>query len=95
MRAYEHSLKQLLIERGWIFAAGVCLIFAAVFVARDNMSAAFVAATLGCVAWFLNVRNQLKRTLIPADDDVDDEIEDETEDEINDESDEIEDVDKS
>jgi flagellar biosynthesis component FlhA len=91
MRAYEHLLKQLLIERGWIFAAGVCLIFAAVFVMRDNMSAAFVAATLGLVAWFLNVRNQLKRTLIPADDEVDDDIEEE----INDESDEIEDVDKS
>jgi hypothetical protein len=84
-------LKQLFIERGWIFAAGVCLISAAIFLVRDNMNAAFVAATLGLVAWFLNVRNQLKRTIIPADDEVDDEIEDE----IDDESDEIEDVEKS
>jgi hypothetical protein len=87
----EHPLKQLFIERGWIFAAGVCLISAAIFLVRDNMNAAFVAATLGLVAWFLNVRNQLKRTIIPADDEVDDEIEDE----IDDESDEIEDVEKS
>ncbi|HEV7860194.1 MAG TPA: hypothetical protein VGO91_16375 [Pyrinomonadaceae bacterium] len=86
-------MKQLLIERGWVFAAGACLIFAAVFLARDNMNAAFVAATLGIVAWFLNVRNQLKRTIIPADDEVEDE--DESEDEINDESDKIEDVDES
>jgi hypothetical protein len=86
-------LKQLLIERGWIFAAGVCLIFAAVFLARDNINAAFVAATLGCVAWFLNVRNQLKRTIIPADDEV--EVDDESDAGINDESDEVEDVDES
>lgn len=84
-------MKQLLIERGWIFAAGVCLIFAAVFLARDNINAAFVAATLGCVAWFLNARNQLKRTIIPADD----EVEVESDAGINDESDEVEDVDES
>jgi hypothetical protein len=81
-------LKQLLIERGWIFAAGICLIFAVVFLARENMSAAFVFATLGVVAWFINVRNQLKRKIIPADDEIDEEIN-------HDESDEVEDVDES
>jgi flagellar biosynthesis component FlhA len=89
----EHPLKQLLSERGWIFAAGACLILAAIFLARDNMNAAFVAATLGLVAWFLNVRNQLKRNIIPADDEVDDESDARINDE--DESDEIEDVDES
>jgi hypothetical protein len=83
-------LKELLVERGWIFAAGICLILAAVFLVRENMSAAFVAAVLGCVAWFLNVRNQLKRTIIPTEDEIDDELKDES-----DEDDAIEDVDES
>jgi hypothetical protein len=92
VRALEHPLKQLLIERGWMFAAGICLIFAAILLARENMSAAFVAATLGVVAWFLNVRSQLKRTIIPSDDEVDEEVDDENgvDDDV-DESDEIKD----
>jgi hypothetical protein len=103
MRAHEHSLKKLLIERVWIFAAGICLICAVVFLARENMSAAFVAATLGVVAWFINVRNQLKRTIIPADDELDDEAsdderdnerDDESDHKSDDESDEITDADE-
>lgn len=84
-------MKQSLSERVWIFAAGICLVCAVVFLVRENMSAAFVAATLGVVAWFLNVRNQLKRNIIPRDE----EIADETDDESDDESDAIKDVEKS
>lgn len=83
-------MKELLIERGWIYAAGICLVSAAIFLARENLNAAFVAATLGVVAWFLNVRNHLKRNVIPADDPEDEEIEEQP----IDESDEIEERDK-
>lgn len=76
-------MKQLLSERGWIFAAGICLICAALFLALEWLNAAFVAAALGVVAWFLNIRNHLKRKIIPADDEFDDE------------SEEIEDADES
>lgn len=84
-------MKEQLKERVWIFAATICLVCAALFLLRDNMSAAFVAATLGVVAWFLNVRNQLKRTLIPTEEP---DTGDEPEDEIEDESDEREDAER-
>jgi hypothetical protein len=83
-------VKELLVERGWIYAAGICLVSAAIFLARENLNAAFVAATLGVVAWFLNVRNHLKRNVIPADDADDEEIEEQP----IDESDEIEERDR-
>ena len=83
-------MKELLVERGWIYAAGICLISAAILLARGNLNAAFVAATLGVVAWFLNVRNHLKRNVIPADDADDEEIEEQP----IDESDEIEERDR-
>ncbi|HMF57931.1 MAG TPA: hypothetical protein VK619_16430 [Pyrinomonadaceae bacterium] len=54
-------------ERWWmvvavllLFAAGVCLL-------RGATDAAFVTATLGVVAWFLNVRSRLRKS-IPSDD---------------------------
>ncbi|HEV7844462.1 MAG TPA: hypothetical protein VGO69_12290 [Pyrinomonadaceae bacterium] len=52
-------------ERVWMIAAGACVIVA--FVAllwRWNVEAAFVAATLGVVCWFLNMRNRLKKTIV-------------------------------
>jgi hypothetical protein len=54
-----------MIERTWTIIAGACLIVAAVFLLRDNMTAAFVAATLGVVAWFLRLRVQLRKSLTP------------------------------
>ena len=36
------------------------LIVAAAFLWRGNLSAAFVIATLGAVAWFLSYRSQLR-----------------------------------
>ena len=47
-------------ERVWIFLSGLFLLAAAVFLWRNNLSAAFVTATLGVVAWFLSYRSQLR-----------------------------------
>lgn len=52
-------------ERTWTIIAGACLIVAAVFLLRDNMTVAFVAATLGVVAWFLRLRTQLRKSMTP------------------------------
>jgi hypothetical protein len=46
-------------ERVWIAVAGLFLLGAAVFLWRNNLSGAFVTATLGVVAWFLSYRSQL------------------------------------
>jgi hypothetical protein len=47
-------------ERIWTIAAGVLLLIAAVFLWRNNLSAAFVSATVGVVAWFLSYRAQIR-----------------------------------
>ena len=39
------------------------VIVAAAFLWRNNMSAAFVTATLGAVAWFLSYRAQIRAKL--------------------------------
>ncbi|MDX6560107.1 MAG: hypothetical protein QOF72_3156 [Blastocatellia bacterium] len=52
-----------MIERMWIFAAAVLVSIAAAFLWRNNMSAAFVTATLGAVAWFLSYRAQIRANL--------------------------------
>jgi len=50
-------------ERIWIMVAAVMLVVAGAFVWRNNMSAAFVTATLGAVAWFLSYRAQIRARL--------------------------------
>ena len=47
-------------ERIWTIAAGLLLLTAAVFLWRNNLSAAFVSATVGVVAWFLSYRAQIR-----------------------------------
>jgi hypothetical protein len=47
-------------ERIWIILAAVMVIVAAGFLWRNNVSAAFVTATLGAVAWFLSYRAQIR-----------------------------------
>ena len=47
-------------ERVWMLLAALLLLVAAVFLWRGNLSAAFVIATLGAVAWFLSYRSQLR-----------------------------------
>jgi hypothetical protein len=43
----------------WLLAACLCLLAAAVCLWLALFDAAFVAAALGAVAWFLNVRSKL------------------------------------
>ncbi|HEX8491779.1 MAG TPA: hypothetical protein VF658_02965 [Pyrinomonadaceae bacterium] len=75
-------------ERVWLIVATLCLVTAAFFLWRAlvdeaYVNAAFVAASLGVVAWFLRLRIQIKRTIppsadLPADDADDDEDADKT-----------------
>lgn len=46
-------------ERAWIILAALLVVLAGVFLWRNNLSTAFVIATLGVVAWFLSYRRQL------------------------------------
>jgi len=50
-------------ERLWIIVAAVMVVVAAALVWRNNMSAAFVTATLGAVSWFLSYRAQIQAKL--------------------------------
>lgn len=52
----------------WLTTSGVCVVAAAVLLARGNLDAAFVVATLGVVAWFLNFRRRMKDVIKSADD---------------------------
>lgn len=52
-----------MIERIWIIVAAILVIVAATFLWRNNMSAAFVTATLGAVACFLSYRAQIRAKL--------------------------------
>ncbi len=47
-------------ERIWLIGSSLLLIAAAVFLWRNNLSAAFVSAALGAVAWFLSYRSKLR-----------------------------------
>jgi len=43
-------------ERVFTIIAGLAMVAAAVLLLRNNLTAAFVTATLGVVAWFLSFR---------------------------------------
>jgi len=63
----------------WSIVAGASLLLAATFLLMRRMDAAFVAATLGIVAWFWNERNRLRPHGIEAEErfrDEDEEFED-------------------
>ena len=49
-----------MIERIWIILAAVLVIAAAASLWRNNVSAAFVLAAVGAVAWFLSYRTQIR-----------------------------------
>ena len=51
----------MMIERLWTIAAGFLVVMAALFLWRNNLSAAFVTAAAGACAWFLSYRVQLRR----------------------------------
>lgn len=54
-------------KRLWLIVALLLAAAAAVFMWRGNFDSAFVAAVLGCVAWFLNYRTHAKATITAAD----------------------------
>lgn len=43
----------------WMIIAGLCITAAAVFLLRGDFDTAFVVATIGTIAWFLNFRTQM------------------------------------
>jgi len=49
------------LKQGWLAVACLLLLAATFFLWRGLTDATFVAAALGVVAWFLNVRAQLRR----------------------------------
>ena len=48
------------LNRVWKMAPAACLVVAALCVAAGYVDAAFVVATLGVVAWFVETRNRLR-----------------------------------
>ncbi len=65
------------LERIFTIFSGLLLIVALILLWRNNLSIAFVIATLGIVAWFLSYRAQLRAKIAAAeppierDDDID------------------------
>lgn len=51
----------------WMILSGVCILVAAFFLLRGDLNTAFVIATVGIVAWFLNYRIRLKAIVDAAD----------------------------
>ncbi|HYO92408.1 MAG TPA: hypothetical protein VEQ40_12260 [Pyrinomonadaceae bacterium] len=59
------STEAMRAERWWMIAAGAFMIVAATaLLLWWNVEVAFVAATLGIVCWFLNLRNHLKKSIV-------------------------------
>jgi hypothetical protein len=56
----------LLVRRRWSFVAGACLVASVALWLTFGVRAAFVAATLGAVAWFWDERNRLRPLVIEA-----------------------------
>lgn len=54
------------LERVLTIVSGLLLLVALVFLWRNNLSAAFVTATLGVVSWFLSYRAQLRARIAAA-----------------------------
>ncbi len=53
-------------ERIWIILSVLLTVVAGVCLWRNNLSAAFVTATLGAVSWFLSYRAQLRARIVAA-----------------------------
>ncbi len=54
------------LERMFTILSGLLLLVALLLVWRNNLSVAFVIATLGVVAWFLSYRAQLRAQIAAA-----------------------------
>ena len=51
----------------WMIVSGICIVTAGFFLLRGELNTAFVVATIGIVAWFLNYRIQMKAITTAAD----------------------------
>lgn len=67
MTVEDSTLKASAWRHAWAVATCAGLVVALVFWWRGRASEAFVAATLGVVAYFLNLRGQLHRRNLAAD----------------------------
>ncbi|MBA3323581.1 MAG: hypothetical protein H0T45_19340 [Pyrinomonadaceae bacterium] len=56
----QNYFAVLLHERRWSVVAALCLLLAAIMLWRRQLDATFVIATLGALAWFLDIRNRLR-----------------------------------
>lgn len=65
----------------WLTIAGCCIAVTAVFLIRGNFDGAFVVAVIGMIAWFLNYRTQVQKSLAAEDATADEEIETQRDDE--------------
>ncbi len=63
------------VKRLWLIAAAVCVIGAALLGWRGHLDATFVTATLGALAWFLDLRNLLRARSIESGADEAEELE--------------------
>jgi hypothetical protein len=54
------------VKRVWIIIAGLCLVIAATFLGWQHADIAFVAATVGALAWFMNYRTGIKESMASA-----------------------------
>lgn len=58
--ASQQSYTLLGVQRFWSIVAALCLGSAIVLGLSGHLDATFVAATLGIVTWFLDMRNRLR-----------------------------------
>jgi hypothetical protein len=92
---FAFAAAHVLARRRWSFVAGACLVAAIVLWLVRGADAAFVAATLGVVAWFWDQRNRLRSQIIEPDDAADDPREEIEEDDVDDEFDDMDDNDSN
>ncbi len=57
-----------------MIASALLLIVAAIFLWRNNLSAAFVSAALGACAWFLSYRAQMRSKIVDDESNEEDEV---------------------
>jgi hypothetical protein len=62
------------VERIWNIIAGLGIVVAGASLLLDNINVAFVAATLGLVAWFLGLRDRLRKSIAVTNDAQDEHI---------------------
>jgi len=60
-------------ERVWLFVSVAGFVTAAILLIQEMPNAAFVVATIGAVAWFLNYRTKLRSTINESDETTEDE----------------------